>query len=156
MEQHAIGKYRLVSRIGQGAMGEVFKAHDPSLNRLVAVKTISSSLGTETELRRRFLREAQSAARLNHPNIITVYDFGEEEGRIYMAMELLEGSDLKDLIGSHALPDLEHKLDVMEQICEGLAFAHSMDVVHRDLKPGNVHVQPSGQVKILDFGLARL
>jgi tetratricopeptide (TPR) repeat protein len=156
MEQHAIGKYRLVSRIGQGAMGEVFKAHDPSLNRLVAVKTISSSLGTETELRRRFLREAQSAARLNHPNIITVYDFGEEEGRIYMAMELLEGSDLKDLIGSHALPDLERKLDVMEQICEGLAFAHSMDVVHRDLKPGNVHVQPSGQVKILDFGLARL
>jgi serine/threonine-protein kinase len=156
MEQHAIGKYRLVSRIGQGAMGEVFKAHDPSLNRMVAVKTISSSLGTESELRRRFLREAQSAARLNHPNIITVYDFGEEQGRIFMAMELLEGSDLKDLIGSHALPDLEHKLDVMEQICEGLAFAHSMDVVHRDLKPGNVHVQPSGQVKILDFGLARL
>jgi hypothetical protein len=156
MEQHAIGKYRLISRIGQGAMGEVFKAHDPSLNRLVAVKTISSSLGTETELRRRFLREAQSAARLNHPNIITVYDFGEEEGRIFMAMELLEGSDLKDLIGSHSLPDLERKLDVMEQICEGLAFAHSMDVVHRDLKPGNVHVQPSGQVKILDFGLARL
>jgi len=156
MEQHAIGKYRLVSRIGQGAMGEVFKAHDPSLNRLVAVKTISSSFGTESELRRRFLREAQSAARLNHPNIITVYDFGEEEGRIFMAMELLEGSDLKDLIGSHALPDLERKLDVMEQVCEGLAFAHSMDVVHRDLKPGNVHVQPSGQVKILDFGLARL
>jgi len=156
MEQNAIGKYRLVTRIGQGAMGEVFKAHDPSLNRMVAVKTISSSLGTETELRRRFLREAQSAARLNHPNIITVYDFGEEEGRIFMAMELLEGSDLKDLIGSHALPDLERKLDVMEQICEGLAFAHSMEVVHRDLKPSNVHVQPSGQVKILDFGLARL
>ena len=156
MEQHAIGKYRLVSRIGQGAMGEVFKAHDPSLNRMVAVKTISSSLGTESELRRRFLREAQSAARLNHPNIITVYDFGEEQGRIYMAMELLEGTDLKDLIGSHALPDVERKLDVMEQVCEGLAFAHSMEVIHRDLKPGNVHVQPSGQVKILDFGLARL
>ena len=156
MEQPAIGKYRLVSRIGQGAMGEVFKAHDPSLNRMVAVKTISSSLGTDSELRRRFLREAQSAARLNHPNIITVYDFGEEQGRIFMAMELLEGSDLKDLIGSHALPDLERKLDVMEQVCEGLAFAHSMEVVHRDLKPGNIHVQPSGQVKILDFGLARL
>jgi tetratricopeptide (TPR) repeat protein len=155
-QQHTIGKYRLVGRIGQGAMGEVFKAHDPSLNRMVAVKTISSSLGTESELRRRFLREAQSAARLNHPNIITVYDFGEEHGRIYMAMELLEGSDLKDLIGSHALPELERKLDVMEQICEGLAFAHSMEVVHRDLKPGNVHVQPTGQVKILDFGLARL
>src|SRR5437870_8718215 len=155
-QQHAIGKYKILNRIGQGAMGEVFKAHDPFLNRMVAVKTISSSLGTESELRRRFLREAQSAARLNHPNIITVYDFGEEQGRIFMAMELLEGSDLKDLIGSHALPDLERKLDVMEQVCEGLAFAHSMEVVHRDLKPGNVHVQPSGQVKILDFGLARL
>src|SRR6059036_902853 len=130
MEQHAIGKYRLISRIGQGAMGEVFKAHDPSLNRMVAVKTISSSLGTESELRRRFLREAQSAARLNHPNIITVYDFGEEHGQIYMAMELLEGSDLKDLISANALPDLDRKLEVMEQVCEGLAFAHSMEVVH--------------------------
>ena len=156
MDQQAIGKYRIVSRIGQGAMGEVFKAHDPFLNRMVAVKTISSSLGTENELRRRFLREAQSAARLNHPNIITVYDFGEEHGKIYMAMELLEGSDLKDLLGTGALTDLEPKLDVMEQICEGLAFAHSMEVVHRDLKPGNIHVQPGGQVKILDFGLARL
>jgi hypothetical protein len=156
MDQQAIGKYRIVSRIGQGAMGEVFKAHDPFLNRMVAVKTISSSLGTESELRRRFLREAQSAARLNHPNIITVYDFGEEHGKIFMAMELLEGSDLKDLLGSHALTALEDKLDIMEQICEGLAFAHSMEVVHRDLKPGNIHVQPGGQVKILDFGLARL
>ena len=156
MERQAIGKYRILSRIGQGAMGEVFKAHDPLLNRMVAVKTISSSLGTEHELRRRFLREAQSAARLNHPNIITVYDFGEEEGQIYMAMELLEGSDLKDLISSHGLTDLDQKLDIMEQICEGLAFAHSMEVVHRDLKPGNVHVHHGGQVKIMDFGLARL
>ena len=156
MDHKAIGKYQIIARIGQGAMGEVFKAHDPSLNRMVAVKTISSSLGTESELRRRFLREAQSAARLNHPNIITVYDFGEEEGQIYMAMELLEGSDLKDLIMGGTLGSLDRKLDVMEQICEGLAFAHSMEVVHRDLKPGNVHIQPSGQVKIMDFGLARL
>jgi serine/threonine protein kinase len=156
VEQHLIGKYRVVSRLGQGAMGEVFKAHDPLLNRMVAVKTISSSLGTENELRQRFLREAQSAARLNHPNIITVYDFGEDHGRIFMAMELLEGSDLKDLLGGHALSDLDPKLDIMEQVCEGLAFAHSMEVVHRDLKPGNIHVQPGGQVKILDFGLARL
>ena len=137
-------------------MGEVFKAHDPLLNRMVAVKTISSSLGTESELRRRFLREAQSAARLNHPNIITVLDFDEQQGQIFMAMELLEGSDLKDLIGTRTLPDLDGRLDVMEQICEGLAYAHSMEVVHRDLKPSNIYVQPSGRVKILDFGLARL
>ncbi|PYQ16921.1 MAG: hypothetical protein DMF80_02750 [Acidobacteria bacterium] len=107
MDHKAIGKYQIIARIGQGAMGEVFKAHDPSLNRMVAVKTISSSLGTESELRRRFLREAQSAARLNHPNIITVYDFGEEEGQIYMAMELLEGSDLKDLIMGGTLGSLD-------------------------------------------------
>jgi serine/threonine-protein kinase len=156
VERQAIGKYQIISRIGQGAMGEVFKAHDPLLNRMVAVKTISSSLGTESELRRRFLREAQSAARLNHPNIITVLDFGEEQGQIFMAMELLEGSDLKDLIGTHMLPDLDGRLDVMEQVCEGLAYAHSMEVVHRDLKPSNIHVLPSGRVKILDFGLARL
>jgi len=137
-------------------MGEVFKAHDPALNRMVAVKTIASSLGTQSELQRRFLREAQSAARLNHPNIITVFELGEDQDVIYMAMELLEGSDLKDLIGTAGLPDLASKLDVMEQVCEGLAFAHSMEVVHRDLKPGNVHVQPDGRVKILDFGLARL
>src|SRR5438093_3459247 len=156
MDHKAIGKYQIIARIGQGAMGEVCKAHGPSLNRMVAVKTIPSSLGTESELRRRFLREAQSAARLNHPNIITVYDFGAEEGQIYMAMDLLEGSDLKDLIMGGTLGSLDRKLDVMEQICEGLAFAHSMEVVHRDLKPGNIHVQPNGQVKIMDFGLARL
>jgi serine/threonine-protein kinase len=156
VEPQAIGKYRIIRRIGQGAMGEVFQAHDPLLNRMVTSKTVSSSLATEHELRRRFLREAQSAARLNHPNIITVYDFGDEDGQIFMAMELLEGTDLKDLIAAGGLAALDEKLDVMEQVCEGLAFAHSMEVVHRDLKPGNVHVQPGGHVKIMDFGLARL
>jgi eukaryotic-like serine/threonine-protein kinase len=151
-----IGKYRVVSKIGQGAMGQVFKAHDPVLNRYVAIKTMSVVLGTDEELRRRFQREAQSAARLNHPKIITVYEFGEEQGNAYLAMELLEGTDLKDLIGTRALTTIEEKLDLMEQICEGLAFAHSMEVVHRDLKPANIHIQPGGQVKIMDFGLARL
>jgi serine/threonine-protein kinase len=136
-------------------MGEVHKGHDPFLNRFVAIKTITASLGADPEIRARFLREAQSAARLNHPNIITVYDFGEEHGVIYMAMELLEGRDLKDLIGSQALGDLHQKLDTMEQISEGMAFAHAHDLVHRDLKPANIHIQPGGQVKILDFGLAR-
>src|SRR6266536_5489846 len=151
-----IGKYKILEKIGEGAMGEVYKAHDPILNRFVAVKTISAELGGDDTLRRRFEREAQSAARLNHPNIITVYDFGEEHGKIYMAMELLEGRDLKELIGSHSLGDLEQKLDIMDQISDGLAFAHANDLVHRDLKPANIHVQPTGQVKILDFGLARL
>ena len=102
-----IGKYKILGKIGQGAMGEVFKAHDPILNRYVAIKTMSAAIGTDNELRKRFLREAQSAARLNHLNIVTVYDFGEEQGRFYMAMELLEGVDLKDLLGSHALNTIE-------------------------------------------------
>ncbi len=151
-----IGKYRIVSKIGQGAMGEVYKAEDPVLTRQVAIKTMTAAVSSDPDLRKRFLREAQSAARLNHPNIITVYDFGEEGEHIYMAMELLEGTDLKQLISGGKLRTLDQKLDVMEQIGEGLAFAHGKEVIHRDLKPANIHVQPNGQVKIMDFGLARL
>ena len=150
-----VGKYRVVERIGKGAMGEVYKAHDPLLNRYVALKTIAPALAADPDFRKRFEREAQSAAQLNHPNIITVFDFGDQDGLTYMAMELLEGRDLKDVIRGRGA-SLPQKLDVMEQMCEGLAFAHAKGIVHRDLKPGNVHVQPNGQVKILDFGLARL
>src|SRR5438093_7738044 len=156
MDLEKIGKYQIVGKIGQGAMGEVFKAHDPLLNRLLAVKTISGSVSAESDARKRFLREAQSAARLNQPNIMTVFDLGEDQGRIFMAMELLEGTDLRELINSKSPMDLGQKIDFMEQVCDGLAYAHAKQVVHRDLKPGNIHVQPSGQVKIMDFGLARL
>ncbi len=150
------GKYKIEGELGQGAMGVVYKAYDPVLDRHVAIKTISASLGADAELRKRFHREAQAAARLNHSNIITVYDFGEQHGQIYIAMELLEGTDLKDLVTEKALTTLDEQLAVMEQILDGLAFAHSKEIVHRDLKPGNLHIQPNGQVKILDFGLARL
>jgi predicted Ser/Thr protein kinase len=150
-----IGKYRVVGTIGKGAMGEVYKAKDPLLNRYVAIKTIAPALAADPEFRRRFQREAQSAAQLSHTNIVTVFDFGEEDGLTYMAMELLEGRDLKDVVRSRDLR-LGDKMSVMEQICDGLAFAHAKGVVHRDLKPGNIHIQPNGQVKILDFGLARL
>ena len=158
MNLDRIGKYRVVGRIGEGAMGEVYKAHDPLLNRYVAVKTISPALAANAEFRRRFQREAQSAAQLNHPNVVTIFDFGEEPGTglTYMAMEYLEGQDLRSAIRSHGIAHLGQKLSVIEQLCEGLAFAHSRGVVHRDLKPGNIHLQPNGQVKVLDFGLARL
>jgi serine/threonine-protein kinase len=156
MELKRFGKYEVLGPLGEGAMGVVYKAQDPILNRFVAIKTISAGLGTDDELRQRFLREARAAASLNHPNIITIHDFGEEQGQIYMAMELLEGDDLKDLIGTESPKPLEEKLEIMEQICDGLAFAHAKNIVHRDLKPGNIHIQPNGRVKILDFGLARL
>jgi serine/threonine-protein kinase len=151
-----IGKYRVLGKIGEGGMGAVYRAHDPLLNRSVAVKTIAVGVGANQEFRVRFQREAQAVARLNHPNVITIYDFGEEDGVAYMAMELLEGRDLKELIAEGRLATLREKLAVMEQVCEGVGFAHARGVVHRDLKPGNIHVQPGGQVKVLDFGLARL
>jgi tRNA A-37 threonylcarbamoyl transferase component Bud32 len=155
MELGQIGKFKIVEKLGQGAMGEVFRAHDPVLGRDVAIKVVAGKLSEDERARERFQREAQSAAQLNHPNIITVYDFGDEMGTAYMAMELLEGSDLRELLAEGKVETLEDKLVIMEQILDGLAFAHSKGVVHRDLKPGNVHVLPSGQIKIMDFGLAR-
>src|SRR5262245_40180015 len=156
MELHRLGKYEIVSKIGQGAVGEGHRGHEPDLNRDGANQTMAAGNGKGGDLGKRFHRRAQSAARLNHPNIITVYDFGEEQGKIYMAMELLEGHDLKDLIGRHTPLTLDQKITLIEQIAEGLAFAHAKDVVHRDLKPANIHIQPNGQVKIMDFGLAKL
>jgi len=155
MELSQVGKYTIVEKIGAGAMGEVFRAHDPVLGRDVAIKVVLGRLSEDEKARERFVREARAAAQLNHPNIITVYDFGEERGMAYMAMELLEGHDLRELLKQGKLQSLEDKLAMMEQILDGLAFAHAKGVMHRDLKPGNVHVLPNGQVKIMDFGLAR-
>jgi hypothetical protein len=155
MNLDRIGKYRILGSIGKGAMGEVLKAKDPLLNRFVAVKTIAPALAAEPDFRQRFQREAQAAAQLNHPNIVTIFDFGEEDGVVYMAMELLEGRDLREIIRSRGLR-LGEKLAIMAQLCDGVGSAHARGIVHRDLKPGNIHVQPNGQVKILDFGLARL
>jgi predicted Ser/Thr protein kinase len=150
-----IGRYKLLGKIGQGAMGEVYKAHDPSIGRFVAIKTISKGISSDKEVRERFQKEVRNAGNLNHPNIITVFDFGDEEGVIYIVMELLEGHDLRELIEKKTLTTITEKLGIMEQICDGLAFAHSKGVVHRDLKPGNIHILSSGLVKIMDFGLAK-
>ena len=155
MKPERIGKYEVVAKIGQGAMGEVFRAHDPVLNRDVAIKRISAGLDTDEMVRKRFEREAQSAANLSHPNIITVYELGKDGEQLFMAMELLDGIDLKHALTGRKM-SLDEKLGVMEQICEGLAFAHAHEIVHRDLKPANIHILPSGKVKIMDFGLARL
>src|SRR4029453_8400283 len=156
MDLERIGKYQVVAKIGEGAMGEVYKARDPLLNRNVAIKTISSPLAAAPQFKERFKREAQSAAQLNHPTIVTVYEFGDDAGITYIAMEFLEGVDLREAIRAKALGHLGRKLEVMEQITEGVASAHARGIVHRDLKPGNVHIQPSGHIKILDFGLAKL
>ena len=156
MKLEQIGKYEILDEIGRGTMGTVYKAKDPTLNRLVAIKTMAATPGRNDESKQRFQREAQAAAHLSHPNIVTVHDLGEEKGFIYMAMELLEGQDLRDAIDGQTLTTLDERLHVMEQVAAGLAFAHSKGVVHRDLKPANIQIQPNGQVKIVDFGLARL
>ncbi|MEM1177138.1 MAG: protein kinase [Acidobacteriota bacterium] len=156
-ELTSIGKYRNLSRIGQGAMGTVYKAHDPMLDRPVAIKTIRTAafLGSEEATVRRFQREARIAAGLNHPSIVTVYDFGQEEGIFYLVMELLEGEHLGRWLRRKGPEHAEAKMEAMEKVCEGVAFAHEMGMVHRDLKPSNIFCLPDGRMKVLDFGLAR-
>ncbi len=151
-----IGKYGIVSVIGEGGMGTVYKARDPVLDRLVALKTIFPEMLAERGMRERFLREARSAARLQHLNIVTVYEFGDVEGMPFIAMELLEGENLGDAVERGRLPDVASRLAVVAQLCDGLAFAHQHGVVHRDVKPSNVTILPDGTVKIVDFGVAWL
>ena len=151
-----IGRYQLLKKVGQGAMGVVYKAMDPSIERIVAVKTMSADLDSDPELRARFFREARSAGQLSHKNIVTIYDLGEEAGKAFMAMEFLDGEDIKQLITRGAPVPIESKVAYMIEVLEGLAHAHQKGIFHRDVKPGNIYITNSGQVKILDFGLARM
>ena len=156
MDRERIGKYTIVGELGRGTMGEVYKAHDPVLNRFVALKTLPARLGPDNETLQRFQREAQAAALLNHPNIVTVHDFGEQKGLLFMAMELLEGIDLREAIDSDLLKTLDEKLNIMDSVLAALDYAHAKGVVHRDIKPANIHLGKSRVVKIMDFGLARV
>jgi serine/threonine protein kinase len=149
-------RYELEGKLGEGAMGVVYRARDRNLGRVVALKMLSPEMGTEDELRLRFQREAEAVGRLNHPNIVSVYDMGEHQGRLYMAMELLEGEDLRSLIEKQAPLATTERVRVLGEIAAGVAYAHSRGVVHRDLKPANILLTSTGHVKILDFGLARL
>jgi serine/threonine-protein kinase len=151
-----IGKYEVLERVGQGAMGVVYKARDPLMRRVVAIKTMSSEIATEPELHERFFREAQSAGNLSHRNIITIYELGEEGRRPFIAMEFLAGEDLKTKLDRRAKLSLEDRLRWMRETMEGLAHAHRKEVIHRDIKPANIFITREGETKILDFGLARL
>jgi serine/threonine protein kinase len=150
------GRYEILDKLGEGAMGVVYRARDASLGRVVALKMLSADLGAEEELHQRFQREAEAIGRLSHPNIVTVYDVGESSGQLYMAMELLEGDDLRSLIEKRAAIAFADRVRILIQICTGLAYAHSRGVVHRDIKPANILVGSDGRAKILDFGLARV
>ena len=154
----SLGRYKIVAEIGQGAMGTVYKAVDPIIDRTVAIKTINLNLSKQEleEYEARFQQEIKAAGRLNHPNIVTIYDVGKTESVAYMAMEFLEGMELKDIIASGRLPPAEQAVDIIAQVADGLWFAHQQDIVHRDVKPSNIMVMKGGTAKITDFGIARL
>jgi len=150
-----LAHYRILAPIGAGAMGTVYEAHDTALDRVVAVKVLKSEISQDEDIVRRFQREARAAARVNHPNLTHIYFVGETEGRHYFAMERLPGRNLEDVITDDGPMDLSPALDVLIQAARGLAAAHAADVIHRDVKPGNIMLLPSGEVKVTDFGLAK-
>lgn len=149
-----LGHYRILKKIGAGGMGEVYRAHDELLDRDVAIKMLPSTTFSDALARARLLREARSAAALNHANICTIHEVGEAEGRLYIAMELVEGQSLSDALTEDGLPP-DSVLRYGSQIADALAHAHEHQVVHRDLKCANIVVTTEGQVKVLDFGLAK-
>ncbi|HLP58563.1 MAG TPA: serine/threonine-protein kinase [Candidatus Deferrimicrobium sp.] len=151
----SFGKYTVTKKLGNGAMGVVYLGYDKTLDRPVAIKIISSTM-REDEREPRFIREAQSTAKLRHNNIVTIYDFGVEGEQLYIVMEYLEGHDLDELISAQKPLDIKDRLEIVRQICLGLDYAHRNGVLHRDIKPGNVRVLEDDTIKIMDFGLAAL
>jgi predicted ATPase len=150
-----LGPYEIVGALGAGGMGEVYRARDARLNRIVAIKILPAALATAEDHLHRFEREARSASALNHPNIVTIHELGRDGSTHYIAMELIEGATVRDLLKAGPIP-IRQAIDIAAQIAEGLAKAHESGIAHRDIKPGNLMVTADGFVKILDFGLAKL
>ncbi len=153
-----LGRYKILSIIGQGAMGVVYKAIDPAIDRTVAIKTINLTLNTDeiAEYEARFQQEIKAAGRLNHPNIVTIFDVGKNDTMAYMAMELLDGKELKDILAEAGRPKVADTIDWIAQIASGLSSAHEYDIIHRDVKPSNIMIVKGGYAKITDFGIARM
>ena len=153
------GRYQLVSELGRGAMGVVYEGYDPVIGRSVAIKTMLTEglSGNEFETyRARFQREAQAAGMLAHPNIVTIYDFGEDEGFLYLAMELLRGKSLEKLLQEQSMLPIETIIPIYQQVCSALDYAHDHKIVHRDIKPANIMILENGVVKVADFGIAKM
>src|ERR1700720_3007315 len=150
-----LGPYEIVSLLGAGGMGEVYRARDSRLRREVAIKVLPQALSLDVDRMRRFEQEALATAALNHPNILAVFDIGASEGSPYVVSELLEGETLRERLRSGAIP-VRKTLEYAMQVAHGLAAAHEKGIIHRDLKPENLFVTKDGRVKILDFGLAKL
>lgn len=151
-----LGQYQIIAKLGQGGMATVFKAHEQSLNRVVALKVLHPSLAENEEYIKRFKREAQSAAKLNHPNIVHIYAIGEDRGHHFFAMELIKGESLADYKRGGKKLDTERILSITRQIAGGLEAAHEAGLVHRDIKPSNIMLLSDGSVKVADFGIAQV
>src|ERR1700740_13503 len=154
MPAQLISHYRILAPLGSGGMGAVYRAEDTTLHRTVALKFLRESVGHTDKVHERLKREARTASALNHPNICTIYEVGEDAGEMFIAMEYIEGRTLSELVKQGPLP-IERVLRYSSQISSALAHAHEKGVIHGDLKPLNIIVTPNGEAKILDFGLAR-
>lgn len=151
-----IGKYQIVELVGEGAMGTVYRAVDSVIGRTVAIKVMNPSIARQKDHRQRFLREAQAAGSFQHPNVVTIYDMGEVDGHLFIAMEFVDGEDLDKLMALSEPLKLQSKLDIIVDVLIGLSYAHKHGVVHRDIKPANIRVGEDGSAKVMDFGVARL
>ena len=149
------GRHRIVKELGKGAMGVVYQAHDPQIDRLVALKVLRPDRVTTEAFLQRFMKEAKAIGRLSHPNMVVVYDVGEDHGTVYIAMEFLEGKPLNELIQIDSFQP-EEIIELGVQVAEALDYAHRKGIVHRDIKPSNIIVQPDGHIKITDFGIAHI